>query len=406
MQSNTPYFRHTFSAIGLLVCIGSSFNAQAEWFESTGYAVIDDSDIAKARHAAIKDAIRQALIFSGASVTSVQTIADGVLSQDQVKIKSHGEIQQINLIEERQESGQFSVTLHLDIFATHSQCKQSKFNKQIAVTRSQLTQPQQARMGQIYEIAEAASRRFYETLNSYDMAVKPIPYLTSKINVKPFFEQRFDYKDGIIEEIAVRSNSQFVLFSQITDIADGEKQNSSYAFWQDDSYKRSFKIDFALFDALTMEPLWQQKYTSEGIWPFKKTELVDVNSNQFWRSDYGDKIQEVFNKVSYDIATAVSCLPTKGKILHIDGSRLVINIGATHGLQEGQMLSISHRSDFSDNIGKRYSFGINTINQLRIVQVNQQSAIAENIDKRPLSNIQLNDIVSIITPDENELSLD
>lgn len=406
MQLKTRYFRQPISAICLLVCAGTVFNAHAEWFESTGYAVIDDGDIAKARYAAIKDAVRQALIFSGASVSSVQTIADGVLSQDQVKIKSHGEVQQINLIEEKHESGQFSVTLHLDIFATHSQCKQSKFNKQIAITRSQLTQPQQARMGQIYEIAEAASRRFYETLNSHDMAVQPVPYLSSKINVKPFFSQRFDYKDGIIEEIATRSNSQFVLFSQITDIADGEKQNNSYAFWQDDSFRRSFKMDFALFDALTMEPLWQQNYASEGVWPFKKTELVDVNSNNFWRSDYGDKIQEVFNKVSYDIATAVSCLPTKGKILHIDGSRLVINLGATHGLKEGQMLAISHRSDFSDNIGKRYSFGINTINQLRIVQVNQQSAIAENIDKRPLSNIQLNDIVSIITPDENELSFD
>ncbi|QTH71011.1 flagellar assembly protein T N-terminal domain-containing protein [Pseudoalteromonas xiamenensis] len=401
MQTQTRQYTATLKACCFLVGLGVAFESQAEWFESTGYAVIDDGDIAKARHAAIKDAVRQALIFSGASVSSVQTIADGVLSQDQVKIKSHGEVQQINLIEERQESGQFSVTLHLDIFATHSQCKQSKFNKQVAVTRSQLLQPQQARMGQIYDLPEAASRRLFETLNSRNMAVKPVPYIAAPINVKPFFSQQFDYKDGLIEEIATRTNSQFVIFSQITDIADGEQQNSDYAFWEDDSYKRSFKANFALFDALTMEPLWQQYYTTEGTWPFKKTQLVDVNSNQFWRSDYGDKIQEVFNKVSYDLSTAVSCLPTKGKILHIDGNRLVVNLGLTHGVKEGQLMSIAHRSDLSDNAGKRYSFGIQTINQLRVVQVNQQSAIVENIDKRPLSNIQLNDIIVIETAEDD-----
>ncbi|CCQ10723.1 Flagellar protein FlgT [Pseudoalteromonas luteoviolacea B = ATCC 29581] len=394
------------SATFLISAFALSSPAHAEWFESTGYAVIDDGDIAKARYAAIKDAVRQALIFSGASVSSVQTIADGVLSQDQVKIKSHGEIQQINLIEERHESGQFSVTLHLDIFATHSQCKQSKFNKQVAVTRAQLLKPQQARMGQIYDLPEAASQRLYDTLNNRNMAVRPVPYLASVVNVKPFFNQQFDYKDGLIEEIASRSNSQFVVFSQITDINDGEQQNNNYAFWQKDSYKRSFKMSFALFDALTMEPLWQQSYATEGIWPFKKTKLVDVNSNQFWRSDYGEKIQEVFNKMSYDMATTVSCLPTKGKVLHVDGGRMVINLGLIHGVQEGQLLAIAHRSDMTDGAGKRYSFGINTINQLRVVQANQQSAIAENINKRPLSNIQLNDIVIVETAEESDFEFE
>ncbi|MFC3031863.1 flagellar assembly protein FlgT [Pseudoalteromonas fenneropenaei] len=393
--------RTSFALLALLVCQ----TANAEWFESTGYATIDDGDIAKARSAAVKDAIRQALIFSGASVSSIQTVADGVLAQDQLKIKSHGEIQQISLIEERQESGQFSVTLHLDIFATHNQCKQSLFNKQIAVTRSQLVRPQQARMGQIFDIPEAASRRLYDTLQGRNMAVRPVPYLAQPINVSAFFSQQFDYNGGLIEEIAARSNSQYVLLSQITDIAAGDKQNSDYAFWQNDSYKRSFKANFALYDALTMEPLWQQNYVTEGNWPFAKTDIIDVNSNRFWRSDYGEKVQEMFNKVSYDLSAAVQCLPTKGKILHLDSDKIVLNLGRIHGINEGQLLTIAHRNDLTDQFGGRYTHGVNTLTQLRVTQVNQQSAIAVNIDKRPLSNIQLNDIVLINTPEGDEFNL-
>ncbi|WP_462173875.1 flagellar assembly protein T N-terminal domain-containing protein [Pseudoalteromonas xiamenensis] len=81
MQTQTRQYTAALKACCFLVGLGVAFESQAEWFESTGYAVIDDGDIAKARHAAIKDAVRQALIFSGASVSSVQTIADGVLSQ-------------------------------------------------------------------------------------------------------------------------------------------------------------------------------------------------------------------------------------------------------------------------------------------------------------------------------------
>ena len=70
----------------------------AQWYESTGHAVIQNSDIPGAKAAAIKDAITQALVFSGARVSSVQTLVDGVLTQDQLKISSQGEIQKIELV--------------------------------------------------------------------------------------------------------------------------------------------------------------------------------------------------------------------------------------------------------------------------------------------------------------------
>ncbi|WP_352340244.1 flagellar assembly protein T N-terminal domain-containing protein, partial [Psychrobacter sp. 16-MNA-CIBAN-0192] len=76
---------------------------------------------------------------SGARVSSVQTLVDGVLTQDQLKISSQGEIQKIELVSENRSSDEFAITLRLDIFAQTEQCPQSNFNKFIAVTQSQLT---------------------------------------------------------------------------------------------------------------------------------------------------------------------------------------------------------------------------------------------------------------------------
>ncbi|WP_105168823.1 flagellar assembly protein T N-terminal domain-containing protein [Pseudoalteromonas sp. T1lg23B] len=393
-------------AITLFALCAMSLGVKAEWYEVVGYASTQGRDVSQARQAAVKDAITQALIFSGATVTSVQSVADGVLSQDDLKVKSHGEIQQINLVSESKEQDQYTVTLHLDIYATKGKCLAQQFNKQIAITQSQLTQPHQARLGQIFDISKSASQRLFNTLNERTSAVKPIPYLNSAINVREYFSQQFDYNHMLVETIAMNSNSQYVLLSQITDVAGLDKLNNDYAFWQDDEYLRSFKIDFALYDAMTFEKVWFQHYTTQGIWPFEKTELIDVYSEKFWRSHYGQRIQEVFNKVSQDLNTAVSCIPTKGKILYLDNDQVVINLGKDHGLEPGRVLSIMHRSDIMMGNGTIINSTTKTIDQLKVVNVNMQNATAVNLNTRPLSNVQLNDIVQVQVKSEESFTLD
>ncbi|MDK1287414.1 flagellar assembly protein T N-terminal domain-containing protein [Pseudoalteromonas umbrosa] len=379
-----------------------SFGAQAEWFEVTGYANAYTADRAAARQEAVQDAITQALIFSGATVTSVQTLADGVLAQDHIKIKSHGEIQEINLVSENTKDGVMSVTLHLDIFPKQQQCPEESFNKQITITQSQLMQPHQARLGQIFDIHKSASERMYQTLMQRNMTVKPIPFIDKSINVRAFFSQNFDYDDKLIDSLTTTSNSQYVLLSQITDLAQTHQLNSEYAFWQDDEYVRSFKIDFVAFDAISKDKVWQQHYSITGIWPYEKTKIVDVYSDTFWHTDYGKRIQGVFNSLAQDLNQAFACLPTRGRILHKDHDQLVINLGRAHGLKVGQVLSIAHRSDVAGERNQFFTRSIQTINRVKVTQVNAQNAIATNIQSRPMNNIQINDIVElIITPAED-----
>ncbi|KZN45669.1 flagellar assembly protein T N-terminal domain-containing protein [Pseudoalteromonas luteoviolacea] len=385
-----------------LVTGALSLPCKAEWFEVTGYANAYTSDRAAARQEAVQDAITQALIFSGATVSSVQTLADGVLAQDHIKIKSHGEIQEINLVSENTKNGVMSVTLHLDIFPKQQKCPEESFSKQITVTQSQLIQPHQARLGQIFDIHKSSSERLYQTLMQRNMTVKPIPFIDKSLNVRAFFSQNFDYDKQLIESLTATSNSQYVLLSQITDLASSQQLNSDYAFWQDDEFVRSFKIDFVAFDALTKDKVWQQHYSVTGIWPFEKTKIIDVYSDTFWHTDYGKRIQSVFNSLAQDLDQAFACMPTRGKILHKDQDQLVINLGRAHGIKEGQVLSVAHRSDVAGKRNQFFSRSIQTINRVKVTQVNTQNAIAQNIQNRPMNNIQVNDIVElIITPPED-----
>ncbi|WP_440055595.1 flagellar assembly protein T N-terminal domain-containing protein [Pseudoalteromonas sp. T1lg65] len=385
-----------------LFCLVAGTPASAEWFEVTGMANIKNGDHSKARRKAVNDAITQALLFSGASVTSVQTVTDGILTQDQLKLSANAEIQSANVISESQVGDTWQVTLHVDIMPQTEKCPISAYNKQIAITQSQLKNKHQATLGQIFDIHKATSERLYQTLNSQRASLEPVPYYAQPIEVNKFFNQRFDYNEQLIETVTANTNSQYVLLSQITDISGGEKLNGSLAFWKDDKYVRNFKMDFALFDALSHERIWQQQYSAQGIWPFEKTKLIDVYSDTFWQTDFADEIQSILNQVVIDLNGAVACLPTKGKILHIEGDRVVINLGRMHGLENGQLLNIAHNNPITDGDGRKYLHQIKTINQVRVVQINAQNAIAVNISQRPLNNIQLNDLVEIqVEPNES-----
>lgn len=367
----------------------------AQWYESTGHAVIQNSDIPGAKAAAIKDAITQALVFSGARVSSVQTLVDGVLTQDQLKISSQGEIQKIELVSENRSSDEFAITLRLDIFAQTEQCPQSNFNKFIAVTQSQLTNREQARMGQIFDINKAVSKNIYTSLQKSKMSAIPVAYFNKAIKVDTYFNQQHDYSNSQLEEVSSRSNAQYVLLSQITSLSTSDKLNSDYAFWQDESYQRHYQIEFSLFNGTTYEPLWQNSYQSQAIWPFEKTAIIDVNSNRFWQSPFGQSISDINQTLSYDLQAAMACLPTQGKIMHMENNKLVINLGKAHGLEKGQLLSIAHHNYLTDAQGNTMPHTITTLNRIRIEQLYQHSAIAVSINDQPLPGVQINDIVEI-----------
>ena len=84
-------------SFGLYV-LSFSHAAWAIWFEASGQAVIHNGDKKSARQLATQEAIKQALLFSGASVNSIQSLANGLLEDDRFEIRASGEVNDIQLI--------------------------------------------------------------------------------------------------------------------------------------------------------------------------------------------------------------------------------------------------------------------------------------------------------------------
>jgi len=384
-----------------LLCITLPLHAQ--WYESTGQSQIRDGDTNRAKTRAVEDAIKQALIFAGASVTSVQTVANGLMTQEQTHVSSHGEIQNIKLVDEVYSSDSVSVTLRLDIFANEKQCYASEFKKSLAITQTQMPNQEQARNGQIFDINKAFSERIFKSIKSADRSITPRAYYQQAIRVTNYFNQQYSFDQTLIEQIAKNSDSQYVLISKIKDISMGEKQNSEMMFWQSNRFERFFDFELMLFNAQTQEIIMQQDYSTSGIWRFDKTAKVDVKSNKFWHSEYGKTLDDLSNQISLDLQEKLSCLPIQGKIKHKKGNKITFNLGKEHGVKKGQSFAIAYQSFFTDEEGIQQPYIITSANHVRVNQVYNRSAIANSIGDELLANIQISDIVLLIEVEEPEL---
>jgi len=384
-----------------LLCITLPLHAQ--WYESTGQSQIRDGDTQSAKTRAVEDAIKQALIFAGASVTSVQTVANGLMTQEQTHVSAHGEIQNIELVDEVYSSDSVSVTLRLDIFANEKQCFASEFKKSLAITQTQMPNQEQARNGQIFDINKVFSAKIFKSIKSADQSITPRAYYRQAIPVIDFFNQQYNFDPMLIEQIAQNSDSQYVLISKINDISMGEQQNSDIMFWQSNSFERFFDFELMLFNAVTQEVILQQDYSTSGIWRFDKTAKVDIKSNVFWHSEYGQALNELSNQISLDLQEKLSCLPIQGKIKHIKDNTVTFNLGKQHGVKKGQSFAIAHQSFFTDEDGNQQPYIITSANQVRVNQVYNRSAIANSIGDELLANIQTSDIVLLVEVEEPEL---
>ena len=68
----------------------------AQWFTTVGSAPITDGDVDQAREQATQEALRQAMLQAGASVSSIQNLSNGALTRDLFQIRSNSEVRLYN----------------------------------------------------------------------------------------------------------------------------------------------------------------------------------------------------------------------------------------------------------------------------------------------------------------------
>lgn len=371
----------------------TSFHTLAQWYEAQGQASLEKDELDIARTKATENTLKKALLVAGASVSSVQQVVNGLLTQDQISIRASGSVNSIELVDELHSDNIISVTIRADIFPQEKKCFALDFKKSILLTKSHLIHRVQANIGKIYPIDIALMKQLNQRISlqsSYSTAKPLLKHTTAFSRLNQSFQEE-EIKQLAIS-LADNTDSQFVLFSEINDISLTQQRVNKWKVWQQGTYPRIFDFTLYLYNGLSGELVWQQNYQHSAVWDFNKRKSVDVNSSDFWQSEYGNMINSLLDNAVTDIDENIMCEPSEGKILQIKGNQVVINLGRQHGVKVGDEFSLLHLNNFTSDNGKHYaSYNVSPY-KIKVTKLTKQSATAITIDNSLLDNIQLNDL--------------
>ncbi len=366
----------------------------SQWYDAQGEASTKGVDAQTARRHAMENALQKALLIAGASVSSVQQVVNGLLTHDQVSIRASGIINSLDLISESYANNKVIVTIRADIFPQEHQCTSADYKKSLLITKTNLLHRAHANIGQIYTLDTSLGKQLAKKLRAKSQ------FIDAHLGVQQrtqFSRLNNSFQLEKIKQMAMsladKTDSQYIMFSEFTDLSFGKDVNNSWQFWQEDIFDRRFNLAVYIYNGVNGENIFEEHYNSTAPWEFGKRENLDVNGTVFWNSQYGSIINQTLNTLIADLDEQLMCQQSRGKIVQANADSITINLGKRHGLQIGDELSVLHLANFISDDKKLYAgFNISPY-KVTITQLSNDSAKAVTTNGHVLGSIQINDIV-------------
>nr|WP_239552881.1 flagellar assembly protein T N-terminal domain-containing protein [Oceanisphaera litoralis] len=311
--------------------------AQADWYQAEGSAPLS-LGAETARQQALEQALTDALLQAGASLTTVQSVTNGTLSGQQLDIAAQGELMDYVILDERRSQGQLRLTLRADIWPNDNvqpQCA-GRYRPGLTLSSFPLLRPEQGSVGQIFELGTAATARLAQHLTPNVNLMTQLPHqLTTDTRLarSPGLRQGSDV-------LAQQQQSRLLLSGVIDDISMDE---GSWVKWRFTDMPRQFGLSITLEDSLTGERLLQQHYQTVSPWSFGKHARVKVHEQSFWQSAYGLSADKLLQRIARDVTNAQSCMKAIGHILQQSEEGILMNLGRQAGIQPGDRFTLIHR---------------------------------------------------------------
>ena len=377
----------------ILLTLITSFASNSQWYEAQGQAVVRNNDKQAARSQATQNALKKALLVAGASVSSIQQVVNGLLTQNELNIRASGNVKSVELIDEVYQDNLITVSIRADIFSKQKQCFSADYKKSLLLTRSHLVHRTQANIGGIYAIEKDFSRHLATKIGENSNFTTANLALGSKTHFSKYSQGLHQSElKALTMSLANMTDSQYVLYAEIEDVSFDNVLQNNWQFWQDDKFARNFVVTIYIYNGTNGEMIFEKKYQDSAPWAFAKRTPVDVNGEMFWRSDFGEMINSLLGHIVIDIDNNVMCQTTRGKLLNVAGNTILINLGARAGVKIGDEFSLLHVANFVTRSGETYA-GFNVSNyKVKVIAVTQQTAKAITVDNKLLGNIQAGDL--------------
>lgn len=373
-------------ACALAGLIGSQA-VHADWFEATGQAPIRQGNQNEAKTRATEDAVRRALLYAGVSISSVQKVTNGLLTQDDVILQSQGEVRQIQLLSEQRVGGVMEVTIRADIFPQQQQCYAAHYKKALVISPFSLRHSQHSIVGDLQSLGQVSAEKVYRQLQDLSTST-----LTQWYD-NPLLARRLTEQER--GSLLRQTNSDYLVTASIDDVSLGERSDMNLRFWSDARRDRFFHMRLQLQQLSTGRVLFQQEYRTQARWDFRQRTTISPQHHRFWQTTYGEAVQRVLNAAVVDIDDAMRCEPFQAAITDVGNNRIRLAAGQNVGVQTGTELTILFRQESLREGATMYRVSPLTV----IVQdVGFDWATAESKDQALLSNVQIGDAVTLLAP--------
>lgn len=367
-------------------------NAWGQWYEATGSAHIIEGNVERAREQAIQEAVKSAIIFAGASISSIQQVENGTLTQDTISYRSNGEVVGLEVLSQTTSGNTLKVHVRAEIFA-EAQCTNSGLSHTMTIVRFPLAHRQHAAYGGVYDIGGAVSKVLHSSIQETSGQIKSHLWLDEVLAYEPTQLTPLPKVDELARTLARRSNSQYVLLGQIRDISVSQGNDINLKFWTYKPMPRSLALELDLLDGMTGELVKRFRYSDRVIWDFPPEQQVDPYSADFWQSDYGKAWGRLLGDAQNDIETALACAPSIANIINRQDSGIIVNMGSQDGITRGQTAKLTRMNTFMDPFGKvKTSFDASAV-ELTVSAVEARQAYLTPSKPADLANVNVNDVV-------------
>lgn len=366
--------------------------AEARVVEAQGSARIVNGDTDEARERAIKSALQQALLISGSSISSVQSIVNGVLSTNQTQISASGDIERVNIIREEVRDDRVVVLLQAEIWNRDNSCQADNYKVALTVVPFELSNREHGAFGQVWSLGKVAANRLTREIASRSDRIFVSHTLSRNTGLNDALNRlNLEQLGMMAREIGMANDSQYVVFGLFDDLSMVEIERG----WGylDSDYRRNYALTLYLLNASSGELLTRARVSDIEAWTYDRNEAVDVAANEFWDKPFGAALMTGIEDLAAGVRDQLRCKPTRGRVVWQQNNQIQFNLGEQHGVRVGDQLKVVHPSNFVDNEGLyRQKWQVSEFT-VEVTQVQHNTAVAELNGDGILTNVQVNDWV-------------
>lgn len=386
-----------FVTLGLLI----SINTFAETVDVAGEAIIYNDDIADARYRATQQAIKQAVLESGSRVNVKDALNNGELESN-IEIRSSGHVQRARILSEEINGDFLSLIARIEV-TPDSQCSSgptSYYRKTVGVTGFELQNPQQARLGELSNIARELPKHLADEINKqgYIRAITATNIAIYPDLINAPSSTNFDGSLTNVTRISEQLGVQYIVSGVIRDISEvylrqPNNKDAKDLLDEDIDKERNFVVDIYIYDGFSGALLFEHRYDEIGNWDISDHARIGFGSAKFWTVHYGRVVQQALKESALDTSEQLRCQPFMANIFRTEGNRIHIAAGSLSGIKQGDKFNVYRRYEVFNQRQSTQTQLNNANISVTIKQVQPNFSIGELVVDAHILNVQQQDVV-------------